>query len=147
MNLSTDSKGENMKGLNAKFIRSLIAKKDKNGRVVKGFRFTMTYRRADGTFGVGCFRFGIKKGLKNPEKVKTPEEIKASQEAGYITLWNVTKKEYRRFTISNIIEIKFSDTVLPMAAICHRLFVENYQAEVAAIEVSTQETVVVQEAA
>lgn len=136
-----------MNGLNAKFIRSLIAKKDKNGRVVKGFRFNMTYRREDGTFGVGCFRFGIKTGHKNPKKVKTPEEQKASDEAGYITLWNCTKKEYRRFTISKIVEIKFSDTTLPMSMICHKLFLSNPQAYATEVDSVKVEEVQVQEAA
>jgi hypothetical protein len=135
-----------MKGLNAKFIRSLIAKKDKNGRTVKGFRFTMTYRRADGTFGTGCFRFGIKQKNK-PQKTKTPEEVKASQEAGYITVWNCTKKEYRRITIANIVEIKFGSTVMNMATICHALFLQNYASEMAETVQSNEVTQTVQEAA
>ena len=79
----------------APYVRPLVTKDEI--RKTKGRFFSIVYRKKDGTVNRHVLRTGVKKGLKEGGKPRPeiPENI---------TIFSVTRDEWRSFILANILE-------------------------------------------
>ena len=79
----------------APYVKPLVTKDEI--RKTKGRFFSILYRKKDGTINKHVLRTGVKVGLKEggTPRPEIPENI---------TIYSVTRKEWRSFILANILE-------------------------------------------